>query len=167
MAKRLILASLIIAVLGAVPFAQAHNDSADPKRCDNWYRDGHEAPAGSRDDHHHTSTSDVKPGDPANTSVHGQSGHYVVRNNYGYVEVVGGQSYKGPNPQGKSFPGQGGFVQGEVDPGSGAPDADFNAAAFGPDTSHPAADPNWATGTYARGCANAAGNQAEQQSRNP
>jgi len=56
--------------------------------------------------------------------VHQHTGHYVVRNDYAYVEVVGGGGYSRPDA------GQGGYVQGEVDPVAGGPDADFHGNAF-------------------------------------
>lgn len=181
MSKRFLIGACIAIAFGVVP-AQAHKEHAgkETSRCDSWYRSGHftDANADGKPDepyngsHHHTSGSDINDLRPvANTEIHGQSGHYVVRNDYGYLEVVGGQSYKGPNPQGKFFPGQGGYVQGEIDPGSSAPDADFNAAFFGPKTEAPPSDPNgvvpWVNGSYVKVCADSAGNRVEQQSRTP
>jgi hypothetical protein len=181
MVKRLFLACCILSVLGAASLAGAHgDDTADTTKCDTWWRSGHGTGTSQQNypSHHHTHSSDTALGDPAHTVVHGQSGHYVVRNDLGYVEVVGGQSYRGPDPQGNSFPGQGGYVQGEVDApnnpalGSNNHDVDFFAAVFGPDVDQPpAADPaaiqDWAQGTYAKGCVDVAGQHQEQQSREP
>lgn len=182
MRKRLIIGFCVAAVLGAVPTAYAHKEHAGKEigRCDSWYRSGHFTDGnndGKPDEnyngsHHHTSGSDINDLRPvANTEIHGQSGHYVVRNDYGYVEVVGGQSYKGPNPSGKFFPGQGGYVQGEVDPGNGAPDADFGAFFFGPKTEAPPSSPDqvvpFVNGSYAKACVDTSGQRVEQQSRTP
>lgn len=174
MTKRLVLTACVALALGAAPFALAHDDeSKDTQRCDTWSRPTHTPDEETPDSHHHTSGSDVvPPGEPAGTRGHGHSGHYYVRNDYGYVEVVGGQAYRGPDPDGNDFPGQGGYVQGEVDPGSGAPDGDFNLAFFGPDFDHlPAADPAaiqaWVNGTYGKLCLNAGGQQQEAETRDP
>ncbi|HVL32375.1 MAG TPA: hypothetical protein VM600_02215 [Actinomycetota bacterium] len=161
---------LTLAALVAAPAAAHDDQSPDAQRCDTWYRQGHTATPTSKDDHHHASSSDIALNDPAGTVIHAHSGHYVLRNRYGYVTVVGGGSYRGPGPDGSPFPGQGGFVQGEVDPGSGLPDADFNVAAFGPDADHPPTGGDvagWARASYARGCVDAAGTRAEHESRKP
>lgn len=179
MKTRLMLVACIAVALGSSAATAQHGEpNNDSTRCDTWYRQGHEwppPPPGKpppKDSHGHESGSDVKVGDPAHTVIHGQSGHYVVRNDYGYVEVVGGQAYRGPDPNGNSFPGQGGYVQGEIDVAPGVPDADYNVAFFGPDFDHlPAADPAairaWAEGTYGRVCVNAGGNQQEIETRRP
>ena len=173
MKPRILAAAVLATIAFASAGAMAHPDpNADPQRCDRWWRPGHGTGTGNNNypSHEHQSSSDVVVGDPAGTRIHGQSGHYVVRNQYGYVEVVGGQSYRGPDPQGNSFPGQGGYVQGEVDVAEGAPDVDFFAATFGPDDGQiPPDDPvQWAVfDGYTKGCVNVAGQQVEQQSREP
>lgn len=183
MRKRFLIGTAVAVVLGVIPAANAHQEHAGKEataRCDSWYRQGHFADAnndGKPDEpyngsHHHKSSSDINDLNAvAHTEIHGQSGHYVVRNDYGYVEVVGGQSYKGPSPQSKFFPGQGGYVQGEIDVANGAPDAEFFAAAFGPKTETPPTDPNgvvpWVNGSYAKACVDASGQRAEQQTRTP
>ena len=173
MKHRILAAAAVTAIALSAGGAFAHEDhNADPQRCDRWWRSGHGTGQnnGNYPSHEHGSSSDVAAGDPANSTFHGQSGHYVVRNDYGYVEVVGGQSYRGPDPQGNSFPGQGGYVQGEIDPAEGAPDVDFFAAFFGPDDGQiPPGDPvQWALlDAYGKGCVNVAGTQVEQQTREP
>jgi hypothetical protein len=167
--KRVVAAFAVAVIAGASAGAFAHEDpnsETKAQRCDTWARNNH--PGG----HEHDSTSDVNLGDPLGTEIHQQSGHYVLRSAPGYAEVVGGQSYRGPDPDGNEFPGQGGYVQGEVDPVAGAPDADFNAAYFGPDADHPpAADPtaiqNWADGQYGHVCVSVANNKVEQETREP
>lgn len=104
--------------------AQAHKDyHKDPtsSRCDTRYRKGHESKKKSKDSHEHKSSNDAHAGP---LSFHNHGGHYVLRSDYFYVEVVGGQGYS--NSKGN----QGGFVQGEVDLGNGTPDVDFYADSF-------------------------------------
>jgi len=164
MRTRIAAAGMIVFIaLASAVGAGAHDDpSPDSQRCDTWARaTGH--PGG----HEHPHGSDI---DAGAAEVHAVSGHYVVRSGPAYVEIVGGQSYRGPDPSGNDFPGQGGFVQAEVDAGNGTPDADLNVAFFGPDADHPPTNGDvagWAQGSYAKGCVNAAGQQVEQQSRNP
>lgn len=173
MKRRILAAAALTAIALSSGGAFAHDDhNADARKCDSWWRRGHGTGNQNQNypSHEHQSSSDINAGDPAGTSVHGQSGHYVVRNDYGYVEVVGGQSYRGPDPQNHSFPGQGGYVQGEIDVAPGVPDVDFFAGVFGPDDGDiPPGDPvQWAVlDAYAKGCVNVAGQQVEQQSREP
>ena len=166
MLKRAIIATVVAAVLGTTPFAGAdHTDpNADPGRCDTWKRDGHTG------GHGHDSGSDVALGDPAGTVLHAQSGHYVADNDHGYAEVVGGQSYRGPDDDGNDFPGQGGYVQGEIDPAGAPGDVDYRASFFGPNADAPPTDGDvagWAQESYLEVCVNAAGTQVEQESREP
>lgn len=174
MTKRMIGAAFLIVAMAAMGSASAHDDSSsDSSRCDTRTRYGHNN-AGNTDQpgtHEHDSSSDVPLA--GGYEVHQQSGHYVVRGPAGYVEVIGGGSYRGDPasaPGNFTFPGQGGLVQGEVDPGSGAPDADFNVSFFGPNADAAptaiAADPaGWAQASYLSGCVNVAGTQVSQQSR--
>ncbi len=133
-------------------------DNNNIKRCDTYYRAGHAKdaqgdpdrkdmngdgipdanPAFDPDTGHsedHVDSNDegdvgrrlqkegVPVGADSGVYVHSHTGHYVVRHDAFYVEVIGGGGYnRGGN--------QGGVVQGEVDPGSGAPDADFNVGTF-------------------------------------
>lgn len=114
-----------MAVLTAVALpANAHKDPTKDAKgadCDTWGRKGHEPkkkkPKPSS--HHHEGSADT---DLVIAKFHNHGGHYVLRRDEGYVEIVGGQGYsEGGN--------QGGYVQGEVDPG-GAPDVDFHFASF-------------------------------------
>lgn len=176
---RSILACVAI-VLGVAPIAGAHNEyngKEGTSRCDSWYRPGHDTGTDGKPkdqykgSHEHESTSDINDLRPvANTEIHQQSGHYVVRNNYGYIEVVGGGTYKGPTPQGKYLPGQGGYVQGEIDPASGF-DVEFLAAFFGPKTEAPPSGPEgvvpFVTGSYGKACVDSSGHKVEQQTRTP
>lgn len=170
---RLLVAAGLAAALvaGSAPAHQDPNSDPDTgtnRRCDTWYRPNHgtgdaEDNAGYDENtgqdnpgsHHDTAGSDIGP-------VHSQQGHHLVRDQAGYVEVVGGQGYDGPDNQ-----GQGGYVQGELDPGSGAPDVDFHFNFFGPDIDRlPAADPtaiqNWALAQDAFVCVNAANSRVCQ-----
>lgn len=181
MKKRFSIIACVAIVLGVAPIASAHKESSGKEvtRCDSWYRPGHDTGTDGKPtnpyngSHEHKSGSDINNLSPvANTTIHGQSGHYVVRNDYGYVEVVGGQSYKGPSPAGKYAPGQGGYVQGEIDAGNGTPDPEFFVAGFGPKTEAPPSDPNgvapWVNGTYAKACVyDGSSTRVEQQSRTP
>lgn len=110
--------------LGAQGGALAHHDddSSDGSRCDSWYRAGHEAESEptTKDTHDHAGNqTNVGP-----AQIHNHGGHYVVRSDQGYVEIVGGQGYD--NNDGN----QGGYVQGEVDPDGSGPDADFHFSSF-------------------------------------
>lgn len=95
-----------------------------PTRCDTYYRDGHygssSTPKGSRHSEDHSSEFDDEAGP---VTVHNHTGHYVVRSDAFYVEVVGGGGYNRDD-------NQGGFVQGEVDPVAGGPDVDFHSGAY-------------------------------------
>lgn len=158
MMKRIALAAVAAAIaLSGAQGAIAHRDpSPDPgNRCDTWWRNGH----GTGSSHEHTGSADISA--PGVATFHNHGGHYVLRNDYGYVEVVGGQGYRGPSPTGQMNPGQGGFVQGEIDAGSGTPDVDFHTNTFAPDVDHPpAATPtaiqSWANGYNYFACVNAA-----------
>ena len=166
MLKRTIVATFIATVLASASFAAAdHTDpNADSTRCDTWKRDGHTG------GHNHDAGSDIALGDPAGTVIHAQSGHYVADNDHGYLEVVGGQSYRGPDPDDNDFPGQGGYVQGELDPAGGPGDVDFNAAFFGPNVDAPPTDGDvggWAQESYLHLCVSAADTKVEQESREP
>jgi hypothetical protein len=103
------------ALLVGAPVALAHNDStADSGACDTSnVRGGHHGTPGS---------ADVLVPLGGGYEVWAPGGHYVARGPGGYVEVIGGQGYA---PWGD----QGGFVQGEVDPGAGV-DADFHAGTY-------------------------------------
>lgn len=159
MTRKMALAAVAaIMALAVAQGASAHRDpTPDQNRCDTWSRPGHTTGPGTSHDHTNPS-SDQNLGA---AYVHNHGGHYVVRGDTFYVEVVGGQGYHGPSPTGQMNPGQGGYVQGEIDPGSGAPDADFHANAFGPDADRPpAADPGavqaWANGYNYLACLNVA-----------
>lgn len=121
---------VVIVVALAGSFAGAHEDYNDDgpndseTRCDTWYRTDHEAgDPGEETSHEHEDEFDngeVVPG----VYVHNHTGHYGVRGDGFYVEVVGGGGYS--NGEGN----QGGYVQGEVDLMEGAPDADFHTSTF-------------------------------------
>ncbi|HEX9695269.1 MAG TPA: hypothetical protein VGB64_03030 [Actinomycetota bacterium] len=157
--KKIALAAVAaVLALSVAQGASAHRDPTpdSSNRCDTWWRNGHTTSPGSS--HEHTASADINAGV---VYVHQHGGHYVVRNEYAYVEVVGGQGYRGPSPSGQTYPGQGGIVQGEIDPGMGIPDVDFHGNVFGPDVDHPpAADPaaiqSWANGYNYLACVNAA-----------
>lgn len=147
---RRMLSMAVVAAIGLSGVAASAHDDPSPdgnrgagasdnnvKRCDTYYRSGHES--GSGDNKHsedHTApdydygdvgripeNNGVPAGADTGVYVHSHTGHYVVRHDAAYVEVIGGGGYnRGGN--------QGGVVQGEVDPGSGAPDADFNVGTF-------------------------------------
>lgn len=131
--KRLHVLGLLLATALAGPSAFAHEDYNDDgdrysaRRCDTYYRDGHHGssstPRGAR--HSEDDTSEFDNGDPTGTGavyVHNETGHYVVRGDGFYVEVIGG-SYTRDGLAG-------GFVQGEVDPVEGGPDADFHVGSY-------------------------------------
>ena len=141
MKLRMIGAMAIVAIVGLVgASAGAHGDhSADGnndsgKRCDTWYREGHAKDAANRKDnnanfdestgHSEDHENEFDQGETGPVYVHNHTGHYVVRHDAFYVEVVGGGGYSRDG-------NNGGYVQGEVDPGSGAPDADFHGNFFG------------------------------------
>lgn len=134
--SRLATAAISLAVL-AVPFgASAHTDTHGDgtndslKRCDTYYRPGHadtKYPNGSsipenqrRSDHH---TDEFDTGQVGPLYIHSHTGHYGVRHNDFYIEVVGGSGF---NRDGN----QGGWVQGEVDRSEVPADVDFHANAF-------------------------------------
>lgn len=159
MTRKLALAALAaIMALTVAQGASAHRDpTPDLNRCDTWSRPGHTTAPGTSHEDRDTS-SDVNGGA---VYLHQHGGHYALRGEAFYVEVVGGQGYRGPSPSGQMNPGQGGYVQGEVDPGMGVPDADFHTAVFGPDVDHPpAANPaavqTWANGYNYLACINVA-----------
>jgi hypothetical protein len=131
-----------IALSGGGAFAHKDkNPETNAQRCDRWYRDGTGTDDTPYDDNHNGQTWDDGPAtsanDPANTQIVNEGGHYVVRNDHGYVEVVGGQDYRRPlgNPEGA----RGGYVQGEIDPVNPTSpntalvpggDADFHVSTF-------------------------------------
>ncbi|HVL91008.1 MAG TPA: hypothetical protein VM841_12315 [Actinomycetota bacterium] len=163
MIKKLALAAVAASIaLSGAQGAFAHRDTTPDtgNRCDTWSRPGH----GTGDSHHHTGSADINGGV---VFVHQHGGHYVVRNDNAYVEVVGGQGYRGPSPTGQMNPGQGGYVQGEADLGiAGVPDADFHANVFSPDADHPPALTPQAVQTWANGynylaCLNVANSRIE------
>lgn len=126
---KLMLAAVIAA--GAVP-AGAHTDPNDDgnrystKRCDTYYRDGHDSGGNKADRQSHEDTDPADPGDVTGTGavyVHQSTGHYAVRGEGFYLEVVGGGGY---NRDGN----QGGWAQGEVDLVEGGPDADFHGGGY-------------------------------------
>lgn len=130
--KRMLQVALTIATALSAGSAVAHDDpNGDGNRyseyrCDTYYRDTHESGATRATRHSEDDTSEFDAGDPTGTGaayVHNEPGHYVVRGNGYYVEVVGGGGY---NRDGN----QGGWVQGEVDPVSGLPDADFHVGSY-------------------------------------
>jgi hypothetical protein len=116
----------------ASPSAFAHEDyNADGNRysttrCDTYYRDGHYTGSTKANRQSEEHESEFDEGDVTGTGavyVHNHTGHYVVRGDAFYVEVIGGG---GNNRDGM----QGGYAQGEVDPGEGMPDADFHGGAY-------------------------------------
>lgn len=129
MIRRIFAALAIGAVALSGAAAQAHKDynadgnNTSTKRCDTWYRTGHESgTTGNKSSDHHTSDFDngeVAPG----VYLHNHTGHYVVRHDAFYVEVIGGGGYAREG-------NQGGAVQAEVDPAAGAPDADAHVDFF-------------------------------------
>lgn len=164
MLARIALAVCLAGVLATTAATANHDDSTDgATRCDRWWRISHTESSTDRDSHDHQASSDIEiaPG----VTFHGHSGHYVVRSNAGYVEVVGGNAYRGPAPDGEVSDGQGGYVQGEVDAGSGTPDADFHADAFGPDDRQvPPSDPAaWLLASHGGACVNAAGQRVAHE----
>lgn len=164
MQPRVLIATLVVAAATSGTATANHDDSGDgTTRCDRWWRMSHTETATDKDSHDHEASSDVEvaPG----VVLHGHSGHYVVRTDAGYVEVVGGNAYRGPDPEGADSEGQGGYVQGEVDAGSGTPDADFHANAFGPDDRQvPPSDPAaWLLASHGGACGNVAGRRVAQE----
>jgi hypothetical protein len=115
-------------VLGGMAGPASANHDRTPEtnaqRCDTWYRGGHGGGAGTSHDHS-APNDEVSAG---GITVHAHSGHYVVRGPGAYLEVVGGSYYSTGSPQpGLGAGNQGGYVQGEVDPGAPIPaDADFH-----------------------------------------
>jgi hypothetical protein len=139
MMRRMLAMTALVAVALSGAAASAHDDSSPDgaaQRCDTWYRAGHQKGTPAHSEDHSAPDYDYgdvgyipqnQAGVPAGTEtgvyVHSHTGHYVVRHDAFYVEVVGGGGYnRGGN--------QGGYVQSEVDPGSGAPDADAHADVF-------------------------------------
>lgn len=119
--KRLVALAAAAAIAFSGGSAFAHRDKnteTNTQRCDQWYRDGTGPDDTPYDDNGNRQTWDDGPAtslnDPANTQVVNESGHYVVRNDHGYVEVVGGQDYR--RPLGDPNGARGGYVQGEIDP---------------------------------------------------
>jgi hypothetical protein len=146
--KRLPALGLLVVTALAGPSAFAHDDPNgdgnrySTTRCDTYYRNTHQqdaegdkpklangdpnpdynqATAHSEDHVSEFDEGDI--GDLGLVYVHEHTGHYVVRTDAGYVEVIGGDGY---NRDGI----QGGFVQGEVDAAEGVPDADFHAGTY-------------------------------------
>lgn len=131
MSRRHLAALAVLSTL-AMPSAFAHEDhNADGNRysttrCDTYYRDGHYTGSSKGARHSEDHASEFDEGDVTGTGaayVHNHGGHYIVRGDGFYVEVIGGGGY---NRDGL----QGGFVQGEVDPVDGAPDVDFHGGAY-------------------------------------
>lgn len=126
---------LVAVSLTTIP-AGAHTDPRDDgnndstRRCDTYYRPDHspdKKPNGQnipdnqrRSDHH---TSEFDQGQTGPVYIHNHQGHYVVRHDDFYIEVVGGGGY---NRDGN----QGGWVQGEVDRSEVPVDVDFHVNAF-------------------------------------
>lgn len=161
--KRFLLLAAVAVAIASPAVVRAHGDpNADPTSCDTWQRTGHA--------HDHPSSSDIPV--PVNGGViYSHTGHHGVRTNSGYVEVVGGGAYRGPDPDGNFFPGQGGYIQGEIDTGAGRPDVDFNVAYFGPNVDDPPSNAGevspWVNGQYGKVCVNVAGTQVERETRAP
>lgn len=160
MTRKIALAAVFaVLALSVAQGAMAHRDPSPDSgnRCDTWWRNGHTTGPGTSHDHKYQTDVDVA----GVANIHNHTGHYGVRSDVGYVEVIGGQGYRGPSPTGYTNPGQGGLVQGEIDAGNGTPDADFHANAFAPDVDHPPAlDPaalqSWANGYNYLACVNVA-----------
>lgn len=156
MTRKFALAAIAaVLMLTVAQGASAHDDpNTDPgNRCDTWWRNGHTT--SPNDSHNHSGSADISAG---GVTFHNHGGHYVLRTNAAYVEVVGGQGYRGPSPSNQTNPGQGGYVQGEIDPVKNGPDADFHANTFAPDVDHPPSNPNnvaaWANGYNYLACVN-------------
>jgi len=120
---------VMLAAIASVSVAGAHEDpnpdgnNNSATRCDTWYRETHESGSGSNK-HSEDHTNEFDNGEVApGVYVHNHTGHYVVRGDGFYIEVVGGGGYSRDG-------NQGGYVQGEVDPVEGAPDADFHFDSF-------------------------------------
>ena len=139
------------------------NNNSD-RRCDTYYRTTHESGSTANtkhsEDHEEPEFDDapVLPGTPppnevlglAGMYLHRHTGHYVVRGDAFYVEVVGGGGYSRNGAQG-------GYVQGEVDAAEGAPDADFHTNTFAdPDGTH-----------YEAACVSVADNKVGDEGEQP
>jgi len=144
MIRRILAISTLVAIALSGAAAQAHKDynpdgdNNSTKRCDTWYRTGHQTGSGATQHSEDHKAPDYDYGDvgyipqkqagvPAGAEtgvyVHSHTGHYVVRHDAFYVEVVGGGGYnRGGN--------QGGYVQFEADPAAGAPDVDGHVDFF-------------------------------------
>lgn len=125
---RLLAGLFLVAMLAGAGAQAGYVDSPDQNRCDTWWRDGN-APDGSKyDDNGNKTTKDDgdarSVNDPTRIEIVDESGHYVVRNDYGYVEVVGGANYARP----LGGDARGGYVQGEVE--TPVDDADFHVSSF-------------------------------------
>lgn len=129
MARRMLAAIAAFAIAALPGFAGAHDDpnpdggNNSPTRCDTWYRTDHESgPANNKHSEDHTSEFDQ--GQTGPVYIHNHTGHYVVRGEGFYIEVVGGGGYA--NEDGN----QGGWVQAEFDVAEGVPDVDLHAATY-------------------------------------
>lgn len=131
MIRKRILAAAFLAAIVASGAAQAgYVDTPDSNRCDTWYRSGNAADGTKYDDNNNGTTKDDGPATTisGNNQIVNESGHYVVRGDWGYVEVVGGADYR--RPLGDTTNGaRGGYVQGEIETGP-ADDMDFHASTF-------------------------------------
>lgn len=132
MKLRFAMATLLAVIMGLTGAAAgAHQDynrdglPSENKRCDTWYRQGHHknGPDGRHSDDH---TNEFDEGEIQGTGiyVHNHTGHYVVRHEAFYVEVVGGDGLRNDENN------QGGYAQFEVDAADDAPDIDGHASTF-------------------------------------
>lgn len=123
MIRRFLAAVAVFAIAALPSFAGAHEDyNADgdnnsATRCDTWYRDDHQT--GPVQNQHSEDHSDPEfdQGEVGPLYIHSHTGHYVVRHDAFYVEIVGGGGYSRDG-------NNGGYVQTEVDAAEGAPDVD-------------------------------------------
>lgn len=130
--KRLLHFGLTVAIVLSIGSADAREDhNADgnrysEKRCDTYYAPGHETGSNRANKSSEDHESEFDAGDVGGLGlvyVHNHTGHYAVRGDSFYLEVVGGG---GNGREGN----QGGWAQGEVDVLEGAPDVDFHSGAY-------------------------------------
>lgn len=120
--------------------------------CATWYREGHDPDHNGHSSDHSSPEADRDLGP---VYFHNHSGHYVVRGNGFYVEIIGGGYYDG---NGVAYTNQGGAVQAGVTPNQLLPvpvDGDINA------------NVNLFASGKAGACVSALGNKIGEQGRDP
>lgn len=128
--KRLLATLAVLAVAALPSFAGAHEDyngdgnNDSDRRCDTWYREGHETGTGQNKHSEDHTEPEFDQGEVGPLYIHNHTGHYVIRSEAFYIEVVGGDGYARDG-------NNGGYVQFEVDAAEGAPDVDGHADFFG------------------------------------